>query len=219
VTQGFQIGGTRRPKKVGFRLMRSINDMTIHVEHGFLRDQGVDRLAGDRDAQRGSRLLARRSARGPVRHNPLRASPAKKRSNKKLRTEAVEINSSAWVFVLPDMPDARVPATAFHNKTKIVVAQQLEERLRAIVQEIRAETPPTRKANSTLSPACRTKLTVRQLQIAAMVRDGHSNKAIANKLGLSVGTIKVHLHRTFEALEVSSRVQLAIRIGQAPPSD
>jgi DNA-binding NarL/FixJ family response regulator len=53
-------------------------------------------------------------------------------------------------------------------------------------------------------------LTDRQREIAEMVALGASNKIIARQLGLSVGTVKVHLHRIFRVLGVNNRVQLAM---------
>jgi DNA-binding NarL/FixJ family response regulator len=57
-------------------------------------------------------------------------------------------------------------------------------------------------------------LTVRQHQVASLVCEGLSNKMIARKLGLSEGTVKVHLHAIFERLDVRSRHDLFIRFGR-----
>ena len=54
-------------------------------------------------------------------------------------------------------------------------------------------------------------LTLRQNQIVAMLKIGSSNKEIAQVLGLSEGTIKVHLHRIYQRVGVSNRTQLAAR--------
>jgi DNA-binding NarL/FixJ family response regulator len=53
------------------------------------------------------------------------------------------------------------------------------------------------------------RLTLRQNQIVAMLKIGSSNKEIAHVLGLSEGTIKVHLHRIYQWIGVSNRTQLA----------
>jgi DNA-binding NarL/FixJ family response regulator len=53
-------------------------------------------------------------------------------------------------------------------------------------------------------------LTDRQKQITALVCDGLSNKSIANKLGLSQGTVKSHLHAIYNKLNVQSRIALMI---------
>jgi two-component system, NarL family, nitrate/nitrite response regulator NarL len=51
-------------------------------------------------------------------------------------------------------------------------------------------------------------LSHRELQVAECAAQGHSNKQIADRLGLSEHTIKNYLFRTFEKLGVSSRVEL-----------
>jgi DNA-binding NarL/FixJ family response regulator len=56
-------------------------------------------------------------------------------------------------------------------------------------------------------------LTDRQQQVATLVCDGLSNKMIARKLGVSEGTVKVHLHAIYERLDVRSRADLMLRFG------
>jgi DNA-binding NarL/FixJ family response regulator len=51
-------------------------------------------------------------------------------------------------------------------------------------------------------------LTKRRRQVAALVYRGLSNRAIAEKLGVTVGTIKVHLHGIYEKLDIHSRAEL-----------
>jgi two-component system nitrate/nitrite response regulator NarP len=56
------------------------------------------------------------------------------------------------------------------------------------------------------------RLSARERGVVALVQRGLRNKEIAAELGLTEGTVKVHLHRIFEKLRVSSRAEL-IRIG------
>jgi two-component system nitrate/nitrite response regulator NarL len=51
-------------------------------------------------------------------------------------------------------------------------------------------------------------LSDRQQQIITLLCDGLSNREIAEKLGLTVGTVKVHLHRIYGKLGVRSRSEL-----------
>ena len=55
---------------------------------------------------------------------------------------------------------------------------------------------------------CLSGLTGRQQQIAALVGHGLANKEIAERLRLSVGTVKVHLHAIFQKLGIRCRSQL-----------
>jgi len=53
-------------------------------------------------------------------------------------------------------------------------------------------------------------LSVRERGIVALVRRGLRNKEIAEELGLTEGTVKVHLHKIFEKLGVRSRTELIL---------
>jgi two-component system nitrate/nitrite response regulator NarL len=55
-------------------------------------------------------------------------------------------------------------------------------------------------------------LTTRERQIVLLVAAGLRNKAIADELGLSEGTIKAHLHRIFQKLGIRSRCQLIVAV-------
>jgi len=52
------------------------------------------------------------------------------------------------------------------------------------------------------------RLTKRRRQVAILASRGLSNKKIAKKLGLTVGTVKVHLHAIYEKLNLRSRTDL-----------
>jgi DNA-binding CsgD family transcriptional regulator len=57
-------------------------------------------------------------------------------------------------------------------------------------------------------------LTTRQRQIFDLVVIGQSNKEIARTLGLSVGTVKIHLAKVFEKLGVRHRSAVALAGGK-----
>jgi len=54
-------------------------------------------------------------------------------------------------------------------------------------------------------------LTTRELEIVRMVSQGLRNRAIAERLSISEGTVKVHLHNIYEKLGVDGRLELAVR--------
>jgi DNA-binding NarL/FixJ family response regulator len=62
-----------------------------------------------------------------------------------------------------------------------------------------------------------TALSQRELEIADAVRLGLTNKEIARKMHISPTTVKTHLEHIFHKLNVSHRVQLAIKT-RAPAS-
>jgi DNA-binding NarL/FixJ family response regulator len=63
-----------------------------------------------------------------------------------------------------------------------------------------------------------TALTDRQQQVATLVCDGLSSKAIAEKLGVTEGTVKCHLHAIYEELGVRSRIELIIALADRSKS-
>jgi DNA-binding NarL/FixJ family response regulator len=52
-------------------------------------------------------------------------------------------------------------------------------------------------------------LTPRELEIVTMVAAGHRNRVIAEKLEISEGTVKIHIHSIYQKLGVSGRVELS----------
>ena len=62
-------------------------------------------------------------------------------------------------------------------------------------------------------------LTPREHEVALLVIRGLSNKAVARALGLSAGTVKLHLHRTFQKLGLKSRYSLRGRAQFQPAAE
>jgi two-component system nitrate/nitrite response regulator NarL len=58
-------------------------------------------------------------------------------------------------------------------------------------------------------------LTEREAQIAELVADGLSNKAIASRLSIELATVKNHVHSVLEKLRVHSRGEAAAKLRQA----
>ena len=54
-------------------------------------------------------------------------------------------------------------------------------------------------------------LTTRERQVLQLIRQGHSNKEIAQKLCIAEPTVKNHVHHLLEKLEVTTRAQAATR--------
>ena len=54
------------------------------------------------------------------------------------------------------------------------------------------------------------KLTPRELEIVHMVAEGLRNRRIAERLFISEGTVKIHLHNIYEKLGVDGRLELAV---------
>lgn len=60
------------------------------------------------------------------------------------------------------------------------------------------------------SSAAREALTPREIEIVRMVTAGLRNKDIADRLAITEGTVKVHLHTVYQKLQVDGRMELMI---------
>ena len=54
-------------------------------------------------------------------------------------------------------------------------------------------------------------LTGRELDVLRLVAQGYSNRAIAEQLVISIGTVKSHLKHIFAKLAVESRTQAVVQ--------
>lgn len=85
----------------------------------------------------------------------------------------------------------------------------------AAVRQATAPTPLvpddlTESVEERCRAAWRDILTERELDVALLVSQGHSNREVANRLFVSVRTVEVHLGRIFTKLGVPSRVALTV---------
>ena len=65
------------------------------------------------------------------------------------------------------------------------------------------------RRESMMSDPSRT-LTARELEIVRMIAQGLRNKAIAERLFISEGTVKIHLHNVYEKLGLDGRLELML---------
>jgi DNA-binding NarL/FixJ family response regulator len=61
-----------------------------------------------------------------------------------------------------------------------------------------------------LDRAASPQLTVREHEVYRLVLNGLSNRAVAERLGIAVGTVKMHVSRLFDKLGVKSRTELMV---------
>ncbi|MBX3120251.1 MAG: response regulator transcription factor [Fimbriimonadaceae bacterium] len=59
------------------------------------------------------------------------------------------------------------------------------------------------------NPALKSLLSPRELEISKLVAEGLANKEIAVRLGISLGTVKDHVHRILEKTGFSNRAAIA----------
>jgi len=112
------------------------------------------------------------------------------------------LRSGAQGYLLKDMePDQLVLALRDIVAGKTVVAPDLAPVLARVVQGdsiIPAEESPFAK------------LTPRENEILSLLAEGQSNKVIARNLGISDGTVKLHVKSILRKLGIHSRVEAAV---------
>jgi len=113
------------------------------------------------------------------------------------------LRNGAQGYLLKDMePDELVSALRDIEKGKSVVAHGLTDVLAKMVQGEPIEIKKKETPFSALTP--------RELEILCLLADGQSNKVIARNLGISDGTVKLHVKAILRKLEVHSRVEAAV---------
>ena len=53
-------------------------------------------------------------------------------------------------------------------------------------------------------------LTPREIDIVRLISEGHRNRAIGDRLSISEGTVKIHLHNIYQKLGVGGRLELVL---------
>ena len=113
------------------------------------------------------------------------------------------LDAGASGFLLKHTPPTQL-VTAIQQAVDGTMAFSPSVVQRLVNAATRAPQPPASNALEELSP--------RETEIARLVAEGLTNAEIAGQLFLSLPTIKTHLARIFEKLEVTSRVQLALAV-------
>ena len=113
------------------------------------------------------------------------------------------LRAGAQGYLLKDMePDALVIALRDIVAGKTVVAPDLAPILAKAVQGKDDELPVKVSPFDDLTP--------RETEILGLLAEGQSNKAIARNLGISDGTVKLHVKAILRKLNVHSRVEAAV---------
>lgn len=112
------------------------------------------------------------------------------------------LKRGAQGYLLKDMePDELVGALRDIVKGKNVVAQNMTDVLTRMAQG----KPTESKADSVFAD-----LTPRETEILSLLAEGQSNKVIARNLGISDGTVKLHVKAILRKLKIHSRVEAAV---------
>jgi two-component system nitrate/nitrite response regulator NarL len=113
------------------------------------------------------------------------------------------LQNGARGYLLKDMePDDLIKALNDIVAGQTVVAPELTIVLAKAVQGDVSSNAPSHRALAELTP--------RELEILCHLAEGQSNKVIARNLGISDGTVKLHVKAILRKLDVHSRVEAAV---------
>ena len=113
------------------------------------------------------------------------------------------LRSGARGYLLKDMePDSLVVALREIVDGKTVVAPSLTPILAKVVQGDFNELDESESLFNDLTP--------RETEILCLLAEGQSNKVIARNLGISDGTVKLHVKAILRKLNIHSRVEAAV---------
>ena len=118
------------------------------------------------------------------------------------RDLVTSLRSGARGYLLKDMePEHLVDALAAVVDGETVVAPEMTSVLARVVKGGTVESGLPDRFSS---------LTPRELEILRHLAEGQSNKEIARALGITDGTVKLHVRSVLRKLEVRSRVEAAV---------
>ncbi len=113
------------------------------------------------------------------------------------------LRNGAKGYLLKDMePDSLVVALRDIKDGKTIVAPALAPILAKVVQ---GNVPNSKDQKTPFED-----LTPRETEILGLLAEGQSNKVIARNLGISDGTVKLHVKAILRKLSVHSRVEAAV---------
>lgn len=120
------------------------------------------------------------------------------------------LRAGADGYLLKDMePEDILEQLLAAGRGRLVISQRLTE---LIARALRHDSGTVRPDDAALTP--------RERQVLALLAKGFSNKLIARELGLSLGTVKVHVKHILKKLKLKTRVEAAVwAVRQATPED
>jgi DNA-binding CsgD family transcriptional regulator len=123
-----------------------------------------------------------------------------------------------------DTPPEPLPARAAESADAALLRQHVVAALRAMLDQVQRRAIDARRTENGMSVMLehdnvrcvlvvspqvpRHALSPRELQIARLVADGATNRAIASSLDISLWTVSTHMRRIFAKLGVCSRAEM-----------
>jgi len=122
-----------------------------------------------------------------------------------VRARSPQTRVLLWDMVVSDVAKRQMERSASANWiNRKISPEDLRSTLRAELAAGQKEPSPLSESENTAR-----RLTVREREVISNVRMGMKNREIAAAMGITAGTVKVHLMHIFEKTGLRDRVQLA----------
>ncbi len=123
------------------------------------------------------------------------------------------VNGAAGYCEELEPPKLLIQAVNSVLKGEVWIQRHLVPRVIGTLIKMKPEPTQTLDSSKSIeSSELLSMLSSREHEVANMIRDGKSNKAIAKSLNISERTVKAHLTSIFKKLNVSDRLHLALYI-------
>lgn len=129
-----------------------------------------------------------------------------------------ETDAEVLIFSRDMRPDLRAQAYSLGARAWVSMSVHAGELVRSI--ELAAAGQPLGEHEDRMSTVAG--LSTREVEVLALITQGLSNKEIAEKLVVSVNTLKSHIRQAYRKIDVTTRSQAvswAITHGFAPPDE
>jgi len=142
-----------------------------------------------------------------------------------LRALKTEGRTCPTVILTAAMRDDEVAAAVALGASGIVLKESPPDELVGCVRDVhhglrRIDTSTLARAAASGRPAAAgggdpmPALTPREMEIVRLVAQGLRNKELANRLSITEGTVKIHLHNIYDKLGVDGRLELVLSAQQ-----
>ncbi|ABZ74750.1 two component transcriptional regulator, LuxR family [Shewanella halifaxensis HAW-EB4] len=130
-----------------------------------------------------------------------------------------QVKSKVIIFTVSDNESDVVQAIKFNTDGYLLKDSEPEELIEKIHLALQGEFVISSPLTQILAQSLRSggkkvsqleELTQRELQIVKLIASGKSNKEIANKLGITDSTVKVHVKNLLKKLTLKSRVEVVL---------
>lgn len=193
----FRIGLSELLERRGIQVMDALGDCGAGIEK--VIDKQPDVVVLDIRMPQMTGIEVLRELRSRAQKMPI----AMLTTSRDERDVIESLQAGAQGYLLKDMePDDLISALNDIVAGKTVVAPELTMVLARAVQGEIEEVPEVADDFAELTP--------RESEILCHLAEGQSNKVIANNLGISDGTVKLHVKSILRKLNVHSRVEAAV---------